>query len=149
MKGVPKGGFLIGIIQRVSGRIFNKKLKKYNIDLNSAQGRILFVLWQRKNGIFFKELAEKTSMGKSTLSKALDGLENAEHLSREPVEGNQKKKIVKLTKKNRDLQNKYKQVSDEMNELFYRGFKNSEITEFEDYLTRLVKNLTEYEKNDT
>ena len=148
MKDIPKGGFLIGIIQRVSGRIFNKKLKKYNIDLNSAQGRIMFVLWQYENGISFKELAEKASMGKSTLSSVLGGLEKAGHLYREQVKGNRKKTLVKLTKKNKMLQEKYKQVSDEMNELFYRGFKNSEITEFEDYLTRLVKNLTEYEKVD-
>ena len=62
MKDIPKGGFLIGIIQRVSGRIFNKKLKKYKIDLNSAQGRILFVLWQHENGengMFFNELARR------------------------------------------------------------------------------------------
>jgi DNA-binding MarR family transcriptional regulator len=149
MKNIPKGGFLIGIIQRVSGRIFNKKLKKYEIDLNSAQGRILFVLWQHKNGengMSFNELAQKVSMGKSTLSSVLGGLENAGHLYREPVKGNRKKTQVKLTKKNKILQNKYQQVSDEMNDLFYRGFKNSEITEFEDYLTRLVENLTEYEK---
>lgn len=148
MKDKPKGGFLIGIIQRVSGRIFNKKLKKYKINLNSAQGRILFVLWQHENGISFDELAEKVSMGKSTLSSVLGGLENAEHLKREQVKGNRKKIMVKLTEKSKGLQTKYELVSDEMNALFYRGFKKSEITEFEDFLTRLVENLTEYEKVD-
>lgn len=51
--------------------------------------------------------------------------------------------MIKLTKKNKDLQNKYKQVSDEYS--FLTWFKKSEITEFEVYLKCLVENLTEYE----
>jgi DNA-binding MarR family transcriptional regulator len=149
MKDLRKGGFLIGIIQRVSGRIFNKKLKKYKIALNSAQGRILFVLWQYENGISFNKLAEEASMGKSTLSSVLGGLENAGHLLREHAPNNRKKIIVKLTEKSKTLRSKYEQVSDEMNDLFYKDFKESEIKQFEDYLTRLVENLTEYEKNDS
>lgn len=146
MKEVPQGGFLIGMIQRVSGRIFAKKLKKYKIDINPAQGRILFVLWQ-KDSIPINELAKKTSMGKSTLTSMLDRLEKAGHIKREAPQKDRRTLLIKLTEKNKGLQSLYEQVSDEMNELFYKGFKEMEINEFENYLKRLVANLTEYERN--
>ena len=55
-----QGGFLIAKIRQVAERIFVRKLKQYGIEINPAQGRIIFALWQ-KDGISINELAQKNA----------------------------------------------------------------------------------------
>ncbi|HBC96664.1 MAG TPA: MarR family transcriptional regulator, partial [Clostridium sp.] len=56
------GGFLISQIKRVQGRIFQKLLNQAGIEeFNGAQGRILYVLWQ-KDSIPIVELSKKTGL---------------------------------------------------------------------------------------
>lgn len=140
----PQGGFLMSKIHQTAGRIFNKLLKKYNIeDINSAQGRILFVLWQ-KDGINIKELSEKTSLEKSTLTSMLDRLENKGHLERKAVTGDRRSINIHLTEKNKIMHNNYNKVSDEMNDLFYKDFSDEEIDAFENKLKKILSNLSLY-----
>jgi DNA-binding MarR family transcriptional regulator len=143
MKIRREGGFLIAKIHQVSGRIFAKILKEYDIDqINPAQGRILFVLW-KKDEIPISELAEKTQLSKSTLTSMLDRLEAAGHIIRIRSKQDRRTILIKLTEKDKSLQNLYKQVSDEMTNLFYKEFSPNEIDEFENYLKRILVNLTE------
>jgi len=70
-----EGGLLLAKIHQITNRIFNKMLKDYGLDeLNSSQGRILFVLWQQDN-IPIRELSVKTQLSKSSLTTMLDRLE--------------------------------------------------------------------------
>ena len=138
-----RGGFLISKIHQISGRIFSKKLKDYKIEINPAQGRILFVLWE-KDGISIQELAQKTSLGKSTLTSMLNRLEKAEYIQLKRSSEDDRKKIITLTEKDIQLHEKYTQLSKEMNQLFYQGFSNKEIDTFEQYLQKALMNLTDY-----
>lgn len=138
-----RGGFLISKIHQISGRIFSKKLKDYKIGINPAQGRILFVLWE-KDGISIQELAQKTSLGKSTLTSMLNRLEKAEYIQLKRSSEDDRKKIITLTEKDIQLHEKYTQLSKEMNQLFYQGFSNKEIDTFEQYLQKALKNLTDF-----
>lgn len=82
MKTQREGGFLIAKIHQLSGRIFAKIMKKSGIDeINPAQGRILFVLWN-KDEIPISELSKKTMLSKSTLTSMLDRLEKAGYVIR-------------------------------------------------------------------
>ncbi|HEY9247405.1 MAG TPA: MarR family transcriptional regulator [Candidatus Methanoperedens sp.] len=145
IKSQSEGGFLIAKIHHQAGRILSRKLKEYDLnEINPGQGRILFVLWQ-KDGISIQELAKKTSLGKSTLTTMLDRLEKSEHLRRVPSREDRRKIIIKLTEKDRKYQNAYMGVSNEMSELFYGGFSASEIKEFENYLKRILANLTVFD----
>ncbi|MHA2296766.1 MAG: MarR family winged helix-turn-helix transcriptional regulator [Candidatus Hodarchaeales archaeon] len=142
MKEQRAGGFLIAKIHQLSGRIFAKKLKNYQIDeINPAQGRILFPLWQ-KDGISINELSKETVLGKSTLTTMLDRLEDAGHLKRVASRSDRRKIMIKLTEKDKKLQERYAKVSTEMNDLFYAGFTDQEMDEFEKYLTRILENLS-------
>ena len=138
-----KGGFLISKIHQISGRIFSKKLKQYKIEINPAQGRILFVLWE-KDEISIQELAKKTSLGKSTLTSMLNRLEKAEYIQLKRSSEDDRKKIITLTEKDTKLYDKYKELSKEMNQLFYNGFSNKEIDTFEQCLEKSLKNLTDF-----
>lgn len=141
-----QGGFLISQIHHLSGRIFAQKLQKYQIEINPAQGRIMFVLWSN-DGIPINELARKTSLAKSTLTSMLDRLEEAGHLVRTPSKDDRRQILVFRTDKDRAWQETYVQVSQEMTRLFYRGFEENEIDAFEGYLRRVFDNLTAYEAN--
>jgi DNA-binding MarR family transcriptional regulator len=136
-----KGGFLIAKIHHLAGRIFAKKLQEHQIEINPAQGRIMFVLWE-KDGIAINELAKKTSLAKSTLTSMLDRLEEAGHVVREPSDEDRRKILIKRTEKDRAWQKTYVQVSKEMSELFYAGFSGDEIDAFEAYLSRVLDNLS-------
>ena len=141
MKYQRKGGFLISKIHHLAGRIFAKKLQEHQIEINPAQGRIMFVLWE-KDGIAINELAKRTSLAKSTLTSMLDRLEEAGHVVREPSDVDRRKILIKRTEKDRAWQKTYVQVSKEMSELFYAGFSASEIDAFEAYLSRILDKLS-------
>ena len=138
-----KGGFLISKIHQISGRIFSKKLKEYKIEINPAQGRILFVLWE-KDEISIQELAKKTSLGKSTLTSMLNRLEKLDYIQMRRSSKDDRKKIITLTEKDKQLHEKYKELSKEMNKLFYKGFSDKEIDIFEQFLQKALQNLTNF-----
>lgn len=139
-----EGGFLIAKIHQLSGRIFAGILKKSGIDeINPAQGRILFVLW-KKDEIPISELSRKTMLSKSTLTSMLDRLEKAGYVVREHSQKDRRTILIKRTEKDKSMEKTYTQVSDEMTDLFYRGFTPKEIDNFEGYLKRVLNNLVEH-----
>ena len=143
MKIQREGGFLVAKIHQVSGRIFAEILKKSGIDeINPAQGRILFVLW-KKDEIPISELARRTQLSKSTLTSMLDRLEEAGYIVRASSKEDRRIILIKRTAKDKSLENKYIRVSNEMTRLFYNGFTPKEIDTFENYLKRILANLTE------
>ncbi len=148
MKTQRQGGFLIAKIHQVSGRIFAKILKKAGIsEINPAQGRILFALW-KKDEIPITELARKTLLSKSTLTSMLDRLEKAGFIIRVPSKKDRRIILIARTEKDKRLESKYVQVSDEMTNLFYNGFTSEEIDTFEEYLKRILANLTKKESRE-
>ncbi|TDG00163.1 MarR family winged helix-turn-helix transcriptional regulator [Paenibacillus piri] len=145
MSKLRQGGFLVSKIHQLSGRIFAKKLKDYRItDINPAQGRILFALWQ-KDDIPIQELAKRTALGKSTLTRMLDKLEETGHLIRIFPDDDRRKVLIRLTEQNKKMKAAYEQVSLSMTELYYEGFQPEEIDEFEAYLERIFNNLSKRE----
>jgi DNA-binding MarR family transcriptional regulator len=146
MKEKREGGFLISKIHQLSQRIFAQLLKKSKIQkLNPAQGRIMFVLWQKDN-IPIHELAQKTQLTKSTLTSMLDRLEDSGFLKRVPSEEDRREILIELTEDKNFLQEKYADISQEMIDLFYDTFEETDIDEFENFLRRILKNLIEFEE---
>ncbi|MFX0103919.1 MAG: MarR family winged helix-turn-helix transcriptional regulator [Candidatus Hodarchaeota archaeon] len=146
MEELREGGFLISKIRLLSQQIFDKLLKEYNIDeISAAQGRVMFPLW-RKDNISFQDLKKQAMLSKATLSYMLDKLEEAGHIERIRSEEDKRTINIKLTEKNIELQDKFIEVSNQMKNIFYEGFSEKEIDEFEGYLRRLLENLTSYKK---
>jgi len=140
MNDQRRGGFLIGQIHRLGGRAFKRMLQERGIAINPAQGRIMFVLWQ-KDDIPISELARQTSLGKSTLTSMLDRLEQAGYVRRVPSPHDRRVVLIERTEKDKAFQRQYVQVSEEMTALFYDGFSEAEIETFEGYLERILENL--------
>lgn len=136
-----QGGFLITQVKQVGSRVFEKILGDANIqEFNGAQGKILYVLWQ-EDGIAINTLAKRVGLANTTLTSMLDRMEAAELIRRVPDERDRRKSRIVLTGKARALQGKYDEVSDKMNALYYVGFSEAEIRQFEGYLRRILKNL--------
>lgn len=141
MVSETSGGFLISQIKQISGRIFERLLANAGIDaFNGAQGRILYVLWQEDN-IPIAELSKKTGLAKTTLTSMLDRMEESGLLLRIPDKTNRRQIRIALTDQARSLSGKYDKVSQEMNEIYYAGFSDNEITAFENTLERILTNL--------
>ncbi len=143
--GQTQGGFLMSQIKQISGRIFDKLLADAGVDaFNGAQGRILYVLWQR-DGIPIAQLSKQTGLAKTTLTGMLDRMENAGLIERAADKSDRRQIRIFLTEKAHELNEAYDKVSREMSEIYYAGFSDDEITAFENTLRRIIKNLNETE----
>ena len=141
-----RGGFLISQIKQIQGRIFGRLLTEAGIDeFNGAQGRILYVLWQEDN-LPIVELSRRTGLAKTTLTSMLDRMEGQRHITRCCDARDRRQIRIRLTDSARGLEDKYKQVSDEMSRLFYKGFTEEEILRLDAGLEKVLKNLEEEER---
>lgn len=136
-----KGGYLISRIKQVGTRIFDRMLSDSGIDsFNGAQGRILYVLWQNDE-ISISSLSAQTSLANTTLTAMLDRMENSGLIERRPDPKDRRNKLIALTKKAEALKGDYLDISQKMNELYYKGFSEEEIEILENYLQRILTNL--------
>ena len=138
-----KGGFLISRIKQTGTRIFDRMLATSGIDsFNGAQGRILYVLWQNDD-ISISRLSSQTSLANTTLTAMLDRMENIGLIVRKPDPKDRRNRLIALTEKAKSLQDDYTKISQKMNEIYYTGFTEAEIMQFESYLQRILNNLEE------
>jgi DNA-binding MarR family transcriptional regulator len=145
MTDKTRGGFYISQIKQIQGRIFEKLLKADEIeDLNGAQGRILFVLWQEDH-LPIRELSRLTSLAKTTLTSMLDRMEGIGYLKRVLDPEDRRQIRIVLTEKATSMRDRYQFVSIQMNDIFYKGFSDEEIAHFDHTLAIVLKNLKDYE----
>ena len=144
MKHQKQAGYLMAKIRQVGERIFYRKLKESGIEINPAQGRIMFALWQN-DGISIQELAKKTQLGKSTLTSMLDRLETMGYIRRQRSEKDRRKIFIFHTPKDKIMEKQYVELSEAMTELWYEGFSSEDIETFETYLQRILDNVTTFE----
>lgn len=140
------GGLLITQIHHLGRRVFTELLRKQEIEIGPGQGRILFALWQ-KDGVPINDLVDRTLLRKSTLSELLDNLEKAGFVRREQSEEDRRKILIRLTERTQKLQKVYINLSVEMTKLFYNGFTDEEIDEFEAFLHRILDNLLPHDSD--
>ncbi len=141
------GGFLISQIKQIQGRVLEHMLTDAGIsEFNGAQGRILYVLWQ-KDDMPIAELSKRTGLAKNTLTTMLDRMTEAGHICRTPDPDDRRQIRITLTDSARLLEQKYEQVSDQMTARFYQGFSDEEIIVFEDTLKRILNNLEQGDKS--
>ena len=140
-EGLREGGLLLAKVHQLSGRRLAEKLRRFGIDeINPAQGRILFVLWQ-EDDLPIHELAKRTSLGKSTLTSMLDRLEDGCYVRRILSTGYRRVVSVQRTMKDESFRRAFLSLSEEMTEEWYRGFTEEECATFEAHLRRILANL--------
>ena len=140
-----KGGTLLSQVHQVCARVWNKILRENNMaDLEGARGRIIFALWG-KDGVPIKSLCKKTSLDKSTLTGIIDRLERDGYIERKQSPSDKRSTLITLTGKEQEFEKYVKNVSNQMNKIFYKGFTDEEIIQFETMLQRILDNCKEAE----
>lgn len=136
-----KGGFLINKVNFLSGRIFNKLMKEHkNLDINHAQGKILFVISIYKE-LSINDLCKELSLSKSTLTSMLDRLEDKGYILKRSSEKDKRITLISNTKKADESIHIFNDVITKMNSKFYDGFEEEDIKRFENYLEKIYFNL--------
>lgn len=137
------GGFLVTKIKQLGDRIFEKVLTEKGIDaFNGAQGRILYVLWQQ-DGIPIKVISDRCGLAITSLTTMLERMEKQGLIRRVQDEKDKRKTLLYLTENTKALKNDYAAVSEQMSGIYYQGFTEDEIIQFESFLQRIQENLEE------
>jgi mobile rSAM pair MarR family regulator len=135
------GGFQISKIKQLGDRVFEKILTAQGIEaFNGAQGRILYVLWQ-EDGVPIKTISERCGLAITSLTTMLERMEKSGLIIRQQDSGDKRKTLIFLTDKAKALKEDYDAVSDRMSAIFYQGFTEEEIRNFEEHLERIRLNL--------
>ena len=138
-----QGGFLISKIKTIGGRKFDKILQQKNIDaFNGAQGKILYVLWQGGK-MTVTEISKKSGLAKTTLTAMLARMQEQGLVHIVENVADRRSALACLTEKAAALKDEYDGVTEEIENIYYKGFSDEEIEQFESYLNRILKNLEE------
>ena len=143
-----QGGFLISKVKQIGGRVFNAILSKQGIEaFNGEQGKILYALWNTDAGLSMTKISEFTGLAKTTLSAMIKRMKDEGLVDLRQSEDDHRILLVQLTDKARSLKDEYDSVSEEVGSIYYRGFSEREIVDFENCLQRILHNLEEAEDN--
>ena len=132
-------------IRLLNGRLFQKLLRQDPDSLyRSEQGKILAVLWNSKTGCATAtDIALATGLANNTLTTMIKNLEEQNLLIISPCGIDKRKKYVKLTEQGWSQKEVGHRISQKLDVIFYKGFTEEEIRQFESYQERILDNLKE------
>ncbi|OFP62018.1 MarR family winged helix-turn-helix transcriptional regulator [Streptococcus sp. HMSC078H12] len=138
-----QGGYQALQIRLLNGRLFQKLLsKKPNAQYRSEQGKILTVLWQKEDGrATATDIALASGLANNTLTSMIKKLVDQGLVTIEQSDQDKRKKFVVLNELGWAQKEIGDRVSEELGEIFYQGFSDQEIREFEAYQERIITNL--------
>ena len=123
--------------------MFEHILSEKNIDaFNGSQGSLLYILWQ-EDGIPIRELSRRSGLAVTSLTGMLDRMEAAGLIYRDRGDKDRRKVLIFLTDNARSLEKDYNEVTEEIECIYYKGFTEEEIDQFEKYLQRILHNVEE------
>ena len=141
MKYDENAGYFISHIRLLNARLFNKLLsEEENAKYSAEQGKILSALWI-KNPQTATDISIKTGLANNTLSNMLKKLEEQGLIYSCSHENDQRKKLFCLTDEGKAQEEIGRKISEELNEIFYKGFSEDENRELNNYLERALTNL--------
>ena len=137
-------------IRLLNGRIFQKLLNRDPEALyRSEQGKILAVLWNSETGCATAtDIALATGLANNTLTTMIKNLEEKNLVTVSPCGLDKRKKYLVLTDLGWSQQEVSDRVSRELDAIYYKGFSDKEIEQFEDFQERILANLKDKENED-
>ena len=134
-------------IRLLNGRIFQKLLNQDPEALyRSEQGKILTVLWKSETGCATAtDIALATGLTNNTLTSMIKKLEEQNLVIISPCGVDKRKKYVVLTELGSSQKEVGHRISQKLDAIFYKGFTEEEIRQFEAFQERILVNLKEKE----
>ena len=132
-------------IRLLNGRLFQKLLSQDSEALyRSEQGKILTVLWKSETGCATAtDIALATGLANNTLTSMIKNLEEQKLITISPCGVDKRKKYVVLTELGSSQKEVGHRISQKLDAIFYKGFTEEEIRQFENYQERILANLKE------
>ena len=137
-------------IRLLNGRIFQKLLSKGpEAQYRSEQGKILDILWQKEDDrTTATDIALAAGLANNTLTSMIKKLAEQGLVTIEQSNQDKRKKFVVLTELGWAQKEIGDRVSKELGEIFYQGFSDQEIQEFQDFQERIINNLKKKENEE-
>ena len=134
-------------IRLLNGRLFQKLLSQDSEALyRSEQGKILTVLWKSETGCATAtDIALATGLANNTLTSMIKNLEEQKLITISPCGVDKRKKYVVLTELGSSQKEVGHRISQKLDAIFYKGFTEEEIRQFEAFQERILANLKERE----
>ena len=134
-------------IRLLNGRLFQKLLSQDSEALyRSEQGKILTVLWKSETGCATAtDIALATGLANNTLTSMIKNLEEQKLITISPCGVDKRKKYVVLTELGSSQKEVGHRISQKLDAIFYKGFTEEEIRQFEAFQERILANLKEKE----
>ena len=134
-------------VYHIKERLYSRLLRRRGLDnLSPAQGRILMALWEQDD-IPVRQLAELTSLDKSTLSLSLSRMEQNGIVQRAGDPTDRRIVRVKLTEHGKTYRSVCEETMRDMEEILYRGIDAADVEVFQRVLDQMLLNLTEQEQS--
>ena len=132
-------------IRLLNGRLFQKLLSQDSEALyRSEQGKILTVLWKSETGCATAtDIALATGLANNTLTSMIKNLEEQKLITISPCGVDKRKKYVVLTELGSSQKEVGHRISQKLDAIFYKGFSEEEIRQFEAFQERILANLKE------
>ncbi len=128
----------IGVL---ASRVIVKKLKEHGIEgLVSSHGDILVQLYAHQE-MSMKDLAAKIGKRKSTVTALIDKLVRSGYVEKSTDIYDHRIHIITLTRKAKNLEKDFQEISEELLFMTYKGFSEKEKIEVTNYLDRISDNL--------
>lgn len=131
-----KLGFLIGNLFYAYTNYLNNSLKEMDITL--SQARVLLVL-AKNDGVSIDFLSSETKIGKSSITKSVKILERKQYLTKDIDPEDNRRKIIRITSKGKEIQKQAVKVNDEIEEKLNAEFGKKEIESLKNELEELIK----------
>ena len=137
-------------IRLLNGRIFQRLLNQDPEALyRSEQGKILTVLWNSETGCATAtDIALATGLANNTLTSMIKNLEEQKLITISPCGVDKRKKYVVLTELGSSQKEVGHRISQKLDAIFYKGFTEEEIRQFEAFQERILANLKEKENEE-
>jgi len=98
-------GYIMGRAARGIGTRLNRNFIESGYDVTCEQWSVLMNLWE-KNGQSQQDLAGTTCKNKTSMTRLIDNMEKHNLVVRVPSKSDKRQKLIYLTKKGKDLQEK-------------------------------------------
>lgn len=128
----------LSIAHRALFSRMNQKLSSYDIHVGTFH--LLLPLY-KEEGVPQKKLCQIFNLGKGTVGKGLQKLEDKDFIERKEDPRDKRKKRVYLTKKSRKLEDEFKKILQETEEEAKQAFSHEETKKLLNLLKKVSENL--------
>jgi MarR family transcriptional regulator for hemolysin len=119
---------------------FDAELKQ--LDLTLARGRLMLHMIRAEHTVTQAELSEVLEVEHPTVVRLLDGLEQSNHVERQPLPGDRRAKAVVLTEEGRLIGERVLRLTDDVSDALLEGVDPTDLAITERVLEKLSDNLS-------